>query len=227
MRFPGHFLKWALALMFSFAWAPILKAELRTLPAHVPMVRATTPPDGARNLCETYSWACRRGSQKNLPVERAIEFVRKINLDVNRKIRSQSDQRQYGREEYWTLPESRRGDCEDYALLKKRLLLAKGIDPSRLLLATVLDTRMSSHAVLVIRRPSGDYVLDNLSNRILHWSETGYVFLRIQDPEAPHRWFMVMRGGRVDDAMQRRGSMNQPTSSLGRALAPPSRLVLP
>ena len=34
----------------------------------------------------------------------------------------------------------------------------------------------------------GDYVLDNLTSRVLPWNKTGYAFLRMQDPRQPARW---------------------------------------
>jgi len=76
-------------------------------------------------------------------------------------------------------------------LLKKRDLIKAGIDPRKLLLATVLDTRKNAHAVLVYRSSQGDLVLDNLTNRIKPWSDTRYLFLRMQDPKQPRKWVGV------------------------------------
>ena len=59
----------------------------------------------------------------------------------------------------------------------------------------MLDRQQKNHAVLVFRTDQGDYVLDNLSNRMLLWWKTGYYFLRMQDPDAPSHWVAVMAGG--------------------------------
>ena len=66
-----------------------------------------------------------------------------------------------------------------------------GIDPRKLLLATVLDNRKNPHAVLVYRSSQGDLVLDNLTNRIKPWNATRYLFLRMQDPKQPRNWVGV------------------------------------
>ncbi len=88
-----------------------------------------------------------------------------------------------------------RGDCEDYALYKKRELIRLGIPPEQLLIAAVLDKQRRIHAVLVVRTGSQDLVLDNLTSRIVPWNRTGYTFLRLQDPDQPSRWVAVYAGG--------------------------------
>ena len=40
-----------------------------------------------------------------------------------------------------------------------------------------------------------DLVLDNLKNSILPWRKTGYSFLSMQNPSAPHKWDAVLAGG--------------------------------
>lgn len=54
--------------------------------------------------------------------------------------------------------------------------------------------------MLVLRTEEGDFVLDNLNNRVKGWQETGYSFLRMQNPDAPHRWNAVFKGGMFDRA---------------------------
>ena len=110
-------------------------------------------------------------------------------------LRAIEDDRQYGVAEHWALPTRTGGDCEDFALLKKRELVSVGIDPSRLLLATVLDRQRNPHAVLVFRSDAGDLVLDNLTNQIRPWRATRYMFLQMQDPDRPTRWVNVFASG--------------------------------
>lgn len=152
---------------------------------------ASPPPSGARQLCLEYTWACAQKSAVSIPSEQEMKLVKKINRRVNSSTRAVTDQTQYKTREFWALPTSRGGDCEDFALLKKRDLIKAGIDPRKLLIATVLDTRRNSHAVLVYRSNQGDLVLDNLTNRIKPWSETRYLFLRMQDPNQPRNWVGV------------------------------------
>lgn len=124
-----------------------------------------------------------------------LQVVHAVNLRANRNIRPISDVAQYRVAERWALPTARGGDCEDYALFKKRELIRAGIPPDQLFVATVLDRKRQSHAVLVLRTGSQDLVLDNLTDRILPWKRTGYTFLRLQDPGQPTGWVSVLAGG--------------------------------
>ena len=67
-------------------------------------------------------------------------------------------------------------------------LIAAGISADRLLIAVALDRKRQVHAVLILRSDMGDFVLDNMTNRVLGWNQTGYTFLRMQDPRQPSRW---------------------------------------
>lgn len=153
------------------------------------------PPAGAQTLCKAYSWACAVSPSDRAVTSSQMQLVQSVNLQVNRSTRPIEDRRQYGEDERWAVPTSRGGDCEDYALAKKRELIRRGIAPQRLLIATVLDRKRNPHAVLVFRSDEGDLVLDNLTNRIRTWRETRYIFLRMQDPERPARWVNVFLGG--------------------------------
>lgn len=152
-------------------------------------------PPGAQRLCSTYSWACARGTSGGTVTQGQMQVVRAVNSQINRSTRAIEDSQQYGEAERWAIPTSRGGDCEDYALAKKRALISKGIDPQRLLIATVLDRNRRPHAVLVVRTENGDMVLDNVTNSIRSWQDTRYVFLRMQDPSRPSRWVNVFAGG--------------------------------
>lgn len=159
--------------------------------AFIQTVAASPPPSGAQQLCRQYSWACAQKGASSLSSTQELQLVKQINRRVNASTREVTDQSQYKTRELWALPTSLGGDCEDFALLKKRDLIRAGIDPRKLLIATVLDTRRNSHAVLVYRSNQGDLVLDNLTNRIKPWSATRYLFLRMQDPRQPRNWVGV------------------------------------
>jgi predicted transglutaminase-like cysteine proteinase len=110
-----------------------------------------------------------------------------INTAVNTRIKPTTDQDLYGTAEFWTYPTTA-GDCEDYLLLKKRELEAKGFPSSALLITVVLDERGDGHAVLTIASHDGDYVLDNRRDDILLWGETNYKFLKRQTQRDPRQW---------------------------------------
>ncbi|MCG7518244.1 transglutaminase-like cysteine peptidase [Ruegeria sp. Ofav3-42] len=154
-------------------------------------VAASPPPSGAQQLCRQYAWACSSKASVQMTSQQEMQIIQRVNRHVNATTQAITDQSQYRTRERWALPTSRGGDCEDFALLKKRDLIRAGVDPSKLLIATVLDTRRNAHAVLVYRSAGGDLVLDNLTNRIKPWSATRYLFLRMQDPKKPSNWVGV------------------------------------
>ncbi|WP_298848188.1 transglutaminase-like cysteine peptidase [uncultured Ruegeria sp.] len=157
----------------------------------IPSVASSPPPSGAINLCTQYNWACAGKRSVSMSSQQEFRVVEQVNRSVNRSTREVTDQSQYKTRERWALPTAIGGDCEDFALLKKRDLIHAGVDPSKLLIATVLDRRRVPHAVLVYRTANGDLVLDNLTNRIKPWTATRYLFLRMQDPKRPSRWVGV------------------------------------
>lgn len=156
-------------------------------------------PASAADLCTISSWACGRGDASAKISAGQLDLAVALNRKINREVRQIPDQSQYGRPDHWALPTARGGDCEDFALLKKKLLVQAGVNPRRLLIATVLDRDRNAHAVLVLRTEEGDFVLDNLDDRILHWQSTGYTFLRMQNPDNPTRWTAVIAGGIIND----------------------------
>ncbi|WP_253283441.1 MULTISPECIES: transglutaminase-like cysteine peptidase [Ruegeria] len=172
----------------TIAMAPVAHASGN---GFIPSVASSPPPSGAIDLCAQYKWACAGKRSVSMSSQQELKVVEQVNRRVNRSTREVTDQSQYKMTERWALPTARGGDCEDFALLKKRDLIHAGVDPSKLLIATVLDTRRVPHAVLVYRSSNGDLVLDNLTNRIKPWTATRYLFLRMQDPNRPGRWVGV------------------------------------
>lgn len=161
--------------------------------------RSITAPAGFQGLCSKYNWVCARSHQSSISQADVLKMAKAVNLHVNRRTRQIDDQRQYGREEYWTLPSARGGDCEDLVLLKKKMLLERGVSSETLLIATVLDRKLQSHAVLILRTNRGDLVLDNMTNKIVPWRSTGYTFLKLQNPRSLSRWQAVLSGGVIKD----------------------------
>ncbi|PLL11161.1 hypothetical protein C0V75_17940 [Tabrizicola sp. TH137] len=180
----------AAATLLSFT-GPALAIEAVGKDAFLPVQQAAPAPPGAAGLCRDYDWACARGPLTPAGAD-VLKIAAQVNSAANAAIRPISDQRQFAVVEHWSLPTARGGDCEDYALYKKRALVAQGIAPNRLLIAVVLDRKRQPHAVLVLRSDLGDFVLDNMTRRVLPWQKTGYAFLRMQDPKNPARWVSVL-----------------------------------
>ncbi len=128
-----------------------------------------------------------------------LELVRSVNLSINRQLHWRADSAVHGVTEVWSLPLTDGtgvfGDCEDFALEKRRALIARGVPAAALGLATAYSRATGLHAVLVVRTTQGDYVLDNTTPFILPWFQTDYVWLRIQDGESLLSWRRVQAAG--------------------------------
>ena len=153
---------------------------------------STSAPSGAGVLCRTYAWACSVSSHASSVSTADLAVVDKVNRAINRSVRFLADRRQFRVEESWSLPTERGGDCEDFVLLKKRELIGRGFPAQALLIATALDRQRRGHAVLIVRTHAGDLVLDNVTDGVKKWSDTGYIFLRMQNPASPNRWINVV-----------------------------------
>lgn len=101
-----------------------------------------------------------------------------VNNRVNGSLRAMTDEDHWGLADRWDLPTDGAGDCEDFQLLKRRLLAQEGLPRRAMRMTVVIDGRGDGHAVLMIRTDRGDFVLDNKTNAIRPWYETGYVFVK-------------------------------------------------
>ncbi|MGB5556597.1 MAG: transglutaminase-like cysteine peptidase [Paracoccaceae bacterium] len=185
-----------LPILATFLATPLAAAEPKT-PAYLAPKRAISAPDGFAGLCGTYGWACASSAASAVSGAAVLKLADRINRSVNRRTRQISDRAQYRKDEVWALPTARGGDCEDLVLLKKLRLIEAGVPASSLLMATVLDLRGGRHAVLVLRTNGGDLVLDSLHDRIKHWVDTRYTFLKLQNPRSPGSWDAIFAGGRI------------------------------
>ncbi len=111
-----------------------------------------------------------------------------VNSRVNDQVRPVRDDVLYQRTEWWSYPTNNAGDCEDYALLKRKLLLAKGWPASVLLLATANQWNGEGHAVLVVVTDRGDFVLDNQTEAVVGWQDVPYKWVSRQSQENPNKW---------------------------------------
>ena len=94
-------------------------------------------------------------------------------------------------DDYWVAPgtgPSARGDCEDFALQKRRELISAGIDPNALSLALVRTRAGENHAVLIVASDQGDYVLDNRTDDVKLWNEVPYQWISRQAPGGTLAW---------------------------------------
>ncbi len=150
----------------------------------------TLPPIGFVEFCQRSPENCQPdGSRQRriaMPEDKWL-LVRMVNAFVNGAIAPVTDETLYGTPEYWTIPTDA-GDCEDVVLLKKKILMSKGIPEEALRITVVLDEHGEGHAVLTLTTQAGDYILDNRRNEIRVWADTGYTMLKRQSAQDPRKW---------------------------------------
>lgn len=164
--------------------------------ASMTVVGKANPPIGHYEFCQINSAECvptGRDAGAHALTESGWKTILDINYTVNSSITPLTDMEIYGVEERWAYPRTV-GDCEDFALLKRKLLIDKGFDPSNLLLTVVLQPSGEGHAVLTVRTDHGDFILDNMRNKVLLWSDTEYTYLKRQSSTDPSRWVKLQDG---------------------------------
>ncbi|WP_244598165.1 transglutaminase-like cysteine peptidase [Pseudohoeflea suaedae] len=148
----------------------------------------TSRPYGHVEYCRTHSADCRAQSANVLPPAN-LSMLNHVNRTVNRSIKPMSDIKQFGKREYWTA-NTNAGDCEDFALAKRRALMARGFKPANLLL-TMTRRRGEAHTVLVARTRDGDFVLDNMLDDVLPVNRTGLGYVKMQSDRNSARWVNI------------------------------------
>lgn len=127
-------------------------------------------------------------AQNVLLSQASWDLLVRVNRYVNANIEQVEDSVLYGVQEKWTYPDEGKGDCEDLALLKRRMLIKEGVPRQALLMTVVRDETGAGHAVLTVATDRGDFVLDSKTSRILPWSATGYGFIKRQSQSNPNVW---------------------------------------
>jgi predicted transglutaminase-like cysteine proteinase len=149
------------------------------------------PPIGWVDFCAEHRREC-----ETRPIEArdvvltttAWRDLVRINRWVNEKIKPLTDLEHWGVVERWNYPDDGYGDCEDYVLLKRRMLIQAGWPRQALLITVVRDARGDGHAVLTVKTDRGEFILDNQNEEILLWSDTSYRYVKRQSQTDPNVW---------------------------------------
>lgn len=156
----------------------------------------TSQPIGHYQFCKVNATECSIHPVDRGPARLTPQLWKKVvavNARVNRTIQPVNDIDLYGQDEVWTYPD-KAGDCEDYVLLKRRLLARAGVSLSNLLITVVRKPDGEGHAVLTVRTDRGDYILDNLTDAVRGFEDTGYRFLKRQSTTDTGRWVSIRPG---------------------------------
>ncbi|MDO8878725.1 MAG: transglutaminase-like cysteine peptidase [Pseudolabrys sp.] len=112
----------------------------------------------------------------------------KVNNWVNDSIKPITDVDHWGTVERWNYPDDGYGDCEDYVLLKRKMLIQAGWPREALLITVVRDKKGEGHAVLTVKTNRGEFILDNQESEVLAWNKTGYKFVKRQSQTDQNVW---------------------------------------
>lgn len=158
--------------------------------APMPLGERVLAPAGLIDFCRRNEDACQPSSTDAVPVALTPARWRElndVNFTVNRATRPVTDLVLFNKAEHWDYPNGA-GDCEDFALEKRRMLIARGWPEGALLFATARIPTQELHAVLVVATDHGDFVLDNASDFVALWDELPYRWVARQTPGEVLAW---------------------------------------
>ena len=173
----------------------IQPAALVAAPANpAPMNRSgrdARAPSGYLGFCSRNPQECGADSSQPDRIKLTgdvLAMLEKVNIAVNEAVEPEDDKVHYGVNEFWTVPTDGAGDCEDYVLAKRKMLVLLGLPPSALRITVVVNNRFERHAVLTVVTTQADYVLDNARDDILPTQKVDYHWVERQDPASATGW---------------------------------------
>jgi predicted transglutaminase-like cysteine proteinase len=160
-------------------------------PLFVPVGQTTRAPIGWVEFCIEHRNDCaaRPRSPRDVVLSpKAWTDLVQVNAWVNDKIKPVTDIEHWGVVERWNFPDDGKGDCEDYVLLKRRMLIEAGWPREALLITVVREANGDGHAVLTVKTDKGEYILDNQDTEVKLWSQTPYRFVKRQSQHDQNIW---------------------------------------
>ena len=160
-------------------------------PLFISIGQTTRAPIGWMEFCVEYVPECKTKPSQARDVmltTQAWKDLDRINQYVNTHVKPMTDMEHWGVVERWNYPDDGYGDCEDYVLQKRKMLMQAGWPREALLITVVRDKHGDGHAILTVKTDKGEYILDNQNDQILLWSDTGYRFVKRQSQSDPNVW---------------------------------------
>ena len=179
------------SLAFAAAFAPNIGHAAGG--SHMKTAGRTSQPIGHHVYCKQYVSDCNIKANNTKPTKltrKRWKQLVEVNAYSNTQITPVTDMEAYNQEELWTYPKSY-GDCEDYVLMKRHMLMQQGWPASSLLITVVRQPNGEGHAVLTVRTDRADYILDNLHSKIRQWNETEYRYLKRQAVNHSGHWATI------------------------------------
>ncbi|WP_245270625.1 transglutaminase-like cysteine peptidase [Beijerinckia mobilis] len=182
----------ALCMAPSSGWSQTKEAILRS--TFVSLGPVTSVPYGWIDFCRRNPGECLDADRAPVTIQLNAATLRqlvRINAGVNKAIVPVSDADHWGVLDRWDYPTDGKGDCEDFALLKRKLLIEEGVPRQALLMTVVKDQQGEGHAVVTVETDHGEFILDNLQDELRPWDKTGYRFVKRQSQENENVWVQI------------------------------------
>jgi predicted transglutaminase-like cysteine proteinase len=174
--------------------------------AWIPVADGSAQPTAAwSEFCERNPGECAINPAEPATIqldERVWNGIVAINKQVNAAVSPQEDIHHWGVIDRWDYPSDGYGDCEDYQILKRRLLVEAGLPRRALRMVVVLDELGQGHAVLAARTDQGDFILDNKRDAVLPWHQTGYFYIKSEGDQSV-AWIALGNQAPVTSAISR------------------------
>jgi predicted transglutaminase-like cysteine proteinase len=158
---------------------------------------AVSPPMGWTQFCADHHVDCMAkdtSSRDIVMTPKVWADLKQVNKYVNDTVKPITDLEHWGTIEKWSYPTDGYGDCEDYVLLKRKMLIDAGWPQESLLVTVVRDRNDEGHAVLTVTTDRGEFVLDNENTSVVPWADTGYRYIKRQSQTNPNQWVSIGAG---------------------------------
>ncbi|MBN8952519.1 MULTISPECIES: transglutaminase-like cysteine peptidase [unclassified Rhizobium] len=162
----------------------------------MPTGSVTSQPIGHYEFCKRRPDECsiHPSDLRPLAINKKLwDEIVAVNTSVNEWVKPVSDLDHYGVVQYWNYPDDGMGNCEHYALEKRRELMEKGISLADLLITVVRLPDGEGHAVVTVRTDRGDFILDNLTDQVKNWTQTPYHYLKRQATDDTGLWVDIIQ----------------------------------
>ncbi|KQP50313.1 transglutaminase-like cysteine peptidase [Methylobacterium sp. Leaf108] len=170
-------------------------ASLPAAPSAIVAGADARPIAAWTEFCQSYAAECAVSTAEAavITLSPAVwNTIVSVNRKVNKSLRAITDLDHWGSADRWDLAEDGAGDCEDFQLVKRRMLAEAGLSRRAMRMTVVIDEKGEGHAVLTLITDRGDIILDNKTSSVLPWRQTGYTFIK-RESQAGIGWVSLGR----------------------------------
>ena len=151
--------------------------------------KPVVPPAGFVDFCARHLRDCLGSAPSPIVVELSAERWRQLMA-----VQEETNRRMRPRElppGVWEDPTDESGDCNQFALAKRRALLELGWPREAVLLSVAITEQGDGHLLLIVRTSDGDLALDNRVAGVVDWTWLRYRWVSRQSQLRPTEWLSI------------------------------------